>query len=393
MSSRDRRPTVYLHIGTAKSGTTYLQSRFAENHRRAAAQGLLWPGPSWGRHVAAVRDLHRLEEGQVPASGGAWDKLAREAVGWGGQSVLISMVGLSWLRPDPVRMAVESLRPARVEVICTARDLLRSFVAQGREMTKNFRTWPWSRLVDEVLHDTPGPAHRVFWRQQDVPRILERWLDVVPADRVHLVTLPPAGADPDVLWHRFCDVLGVDGSGFEQPHEHNPSLGVVSTVLMQRLNTVAASRKLTHDVYDRALRQAVAVEVLGPHRREEGSIGVSAEMEKFLRDRAGTSVQDLQQLGVVLHGAWDDLVPSQSLAGRDPESVSDAELLDLCAQALVTLAVSRTWEVDPARGRPPTDDGDVSDSGITQPRRRAVRRGRGPVRRARADRRGRRGLG
>lgn len=344
-SEEGRGPTVFLHIGVPKSGTTYLQSRFEANHRRAAAQGLLWPGPSWGRHVAAARDLGRLPEGAVPERGGAWSKLAREALGWRGQSVLISMEWLAELSPHQVRTAVESLRPARVEVICTARDLLRSFVAQGQEMTKNYRTWTWAQLEEEVLGEKRGPAYRRFWQQQDVPRILERWLDVVPQDRVHLVTVPPAGSDPEVLWRRFCGVVGVDGAGFEQPTSANASLGVVSTTLMQRLNGVASRRKLSHGVYDRALRQAVAVDVLGPLRRQEDPIAVGEEVDRYLRRRSESMLAELEGLGVDLVGEWQDLVPGEPLRGRSPEDVTEAELLELCMEALVTLAMSKTGAV------------------------------------------------
>lgn len=343
----DRGPTVFLHVGVPKSGTTYLQSRFEANHRRAAAQGLLWPGPSWGRHVTAARDLGRLPDGAALDSNGAWSKLAREALGWRGRSVLISMEWLAELTPHQVRAAVESLRPARVEVVCTARDLLRSFVAQGQEMTKNYRTWTWGELEEQVLHEQRGPAYRRFWQQQDVPRILERWLDVLPADRVHLVTVPPAGSDPEVLWRRFCGVLGVDGSAFEEPTSANASLGVVSTTLMQRLNVVASRRKLSHGVYDRALRQAVAVDVLGPLRGHEDAIAVSEEMDAYLRQRSEGMLAELKGLGPDLVGEWRDLVPGEPLRGRSPEEVTEAELLELCMEALVTLAVSTTGDGPP----------------------------------------------
>lgn len=379
-------PTVYLHVGTPKSGTTYLQSRFVVNHRRAAAQGLLWPGPSWERHVAAARELRRLPDGEQPSRGGPWDKIAQEALGWGGESVLLSMEWLVRLGPHQARAAVDSLRPARVEVICTARDLLRSFVAQGQEMAKNYRTWPWSRIVDEVLGDQGGPAHRTFWRQQDLSTILRRWSDVVGAERTHLVTVPPPGAAPEVLWDRFCAVLGIDGSGFAQPERANESLGVVSTVLMQRLNVVAAAQGLPHPVYDRALRHGVAVDVLGPRRTQEEPIGVSEELEAFLRDRAGRMVKDLQGLGVQLHGDWADLLPRQPGPGRRPEEVTEAELLELALESLAALAVSSSEEIDRLRRRLliPSEEA-RTDWRPDQVLRRAGRRTRGALRRRRGD--------
>jgi hypothetical protein len=339
---RGQPPTVYLHIGTPKSGTTYLQSRFSANSERAAAQGLLWPGPGWGRHVAAARELRRLADGESPAADGPWLRLVHEARAWRGRAVLISMEWLASLSPHQIRAAVESLQPAPVEVICTARDLLRSFVAQGQEMSKNYRTWTWAQLEEEVLSEADGPAQRTFWRQQDLPRILGRWLEVVPGDGVHLVTLPPAGGDPGVLWERFCTVVGIDGSGFEEAPSANASLGVVSTALMQRLNAVAAERGLDHRVYKQALHKGVAVSILGPRRKQEGPIALGEEMDTYLRKRAERMVEELQGFGLDLLGEWSDLVPTAPLSGRRPTEISDSELLEVSLEALVTLAVQCT---------------------------------------------------
>ncbi len=338
----DGAPTIYLHIGTPKSGTTYLQSRIVDNRDRAADQGLLWPGRSWGLHVAAARELRKLAPGERPARRGPWSRLTRRARRWDGRAVLISMEWLSGLKPHQVEAAVRSLEPARVEVICTARDLLRSFVAQGQEMAKNYRTWPWSQLEAEVLEDDGGKARRTFWRQQDLPRILSTWMRYVPADRVHLVTVPPAGADPEVLWRRFCEVVGVDGSEFTVPAHHNASLGVVSTTLMQRLNTVAAAQGMTRDFYQRAVHKTIAAELLGPRRKQEETIGLGDELDRFLRERSERMLADLRDLGVTLHGDWADLVPGPPLTGRRPDTVTDGELLEVAMEALVTLATRYT---------------------------------------------------
>jgi len=350
-STEREHPTVFLHIGTPKSGTTYLQQRFALNHELAAAQGLLWPGPEWTAHVAGAQELRELRRGERPATGGAWDRLVQDALSWRGDSVLISMEWLAALASHRVATAVESLRPARVEVICTARDLLRSFVAQGQEMTKNYRTWTWSELVDEVLNDKGGRAHRTFWRQQDLPRILQRWLDVVAADRVHLVPVPPAGADPEVLWQRFCSVVGVDGSAFAQPERDNASLGVLSTTLMQRLNLVADAQQLDLATYKRAVQNAVAFDVLAPRRKQEESIGLTEEMDGFLRERSAKMLEEVRSQGVEVHGDWADLVPGDPLRGRLPETVTEGELLQVAAEALVTLAVTTSEEIDGLRAR------------------------------------------
>ena len=338
-------PTVYLHIGTPKSGTTYLQSRFSVNHELAAQQGLLWPGPGWGRHLNAVKDLRSLDDGESLAPGGSWARLASEVNGWGGRAVLISMEWMASCTPHQISVALESLSPARVEVICTARDLVRSFVAQGQEMARNYRPWSWGTLVDEVRNEKDGRAARTFWRQQNVPEILRRWLEAVPADRVHLVTVPPAGADPGVLWERFCTVVGVDGSSFGAPRTDNPSLGVVSTVLMERLNAVARAQGVTSAVYSEVLHTSLGDRILGPRRRGEGPIGITEDMDQFLRGRADAMVADLRELGVDLVGEWEDLVPTKRPDGRRPEDVTDEELFQLSLEALVALGVAQAEEI------------------------------------------------
>jgi hypothetical protein len=247
--------------------------------------------------------------------------------------------------PHQVAAAVESLSPARVEVICTARDLVRSFVAQGQEMARNYRPWSWGTLVDEVRNEKDGRAANTFWRQQNVPVILRRWLEVVPADRVHLVTVPPAGADPGVLWERFCAVVGVDGSSFAAPRTDNASLGVVSTVLMQRLNNVARAQGVTPSVYSEVLHTSLGDRILGPRRKSEGPIGITEDMDQYLRDRADAMVADLRDLDVHLVGEWEDLVPTKRPDGRRPEDVTDEELLQLSLEALVALGVSQSEEI------------------------------------------------
>jgi hypothetical protein len=342
-------PTVYLHIGLPKSGTTYIQSRFHVNHRAAAAQGLLWPGPSWGVHVSAARELRNLKPGDRPDPDGAWATLARSARQWEGSGVLISMEWLSGCTGSQIAAAIQSLAPSRVEVVCTARDLLRSFVAQGQEMTKNYRSWTWDQLVTEVRDDIDGPAAQTFWRQQDLPMILGRWAEYVSPERIHLVTVPPQGSDVQLLWDRFCSVVGVDGSGFEDAKDSNPSLGAASTSLMQRLNAVAADQSISHPQYKQVIHRSIAREILAPRRAQESPIAVGAEMDGWLRERAVRLVSETQALGVDLVGEWTDLEPGVPMDGRSPDQIADSELLELCLETAVTLGVKQQAEIDRLR--------------------------------------------
>jgi len=228
-----------------------------------------------------------------------------------------------------------------VEVICTARDLMRTFVTQWQEMTKNSRPWGWGQFVDEMLEDKGGAAHETFWGQQDVPEILRRWASLVSPERVHLVTVPPKASDPELLWQRFCSVLDLDGATFESPRHANESLGVASTVLMQRINVAALDQGVTYTEYKRVFQTKLAHQILAEKRAAEQPIAVSSDVDTWIRRRAERTVADLRLLEVNVVGCLEDLIPGPALPGREPDDVSDEELLDVCIDALVSLGVSQ----------------------------------------------------
>jgi hypothetical protein len=292
-------------------------------------------------HVEAVRDLRTLRKNNPLKPDGPWMRLAEQARTWPGEKVLISMEWLSGCRQEHAAFAIESLKPARIEIICTARDLLRSFVAQWQEMTKNCHPWSWEQFVDEILEDSGGEVRQRFWNQQDVPAILAKWARELSWDRIHLVTVPPRGSDPDLLWNRFCSVLGIDGSDFVQPPRDNESLGVVSAELMYRVNLAAIEQKLTHDEYQRVLHLRLADQVLAPRRDREQSIAVPAEAETWIRTRAERLIDGLRQLDIDLVGDLAELVPGPAPSGRQPTDVTDSELLETCVQAIVGLSMNQ----------------------------------------------------
>jgi len=344
-------PTIFLHIGTPKSGTTYLQSRMVANHEQAKEQGLLWPGPAWKAHVEAVGELRELERGRQLEPDGPWLRLAREAREWPGPRVLISMEWLVACRPHQISAAIESLAPGRVEVICTARDLLRTFVTQWQEMTKNRRPWGWSQFVEEMLANRPGPVCRAFWWQQDVPVILRKWGKLVSSERVHLVTVPPEGSDPELLWQRFCSVLDLDGRSFLSPRHTNDSLGVVSAGLMQRVNVRAIDQGVADADYKQVFQGTLAINILAGKRGAEQAIAVSEEVDTWIRARAERMVKKLRRLDINVVGRVEDLLPGSALEGREPDDVDDAELLDACVDALVSLGLSQLQALQRARAK------------------------------------------
>ena len=50
-------PTVVLHIGAMKTGTSYLQSVLEQDKELLGERGVYWPGASWKDQRLAVQDL------------------------------------------------------------------------------------------------------------------------------------------------------------------------------------------------------------------------------------------------------------------------------------------------------------------------------------------------
>lgn len=202
-------PTV-LHVGAMKSGTSSVQDRLCAAHATLARYDVLVPA-SHSDIVLPVLDLLEVRrQGAIPHEG-RWPQLVEKVRAHPGRAVL-SQEFLGPARPEKVRRVVEDL--GDVEVVITARDLGRNLPAMWQETLQNGRTWDWAGYVADARTPgdpvVPGGAGRRFWRQQDIARIAARWAEAVGPQRVTMVTVPPPGADPDLLWNRFCEAAGID---------------------------------------------------------------------------------------------------------------------------------------------------------------------------------------
>lgn len=342
------RGRVLLHIGTPKSGTTYLQARMEANLERAAADGVRWVGGTWDAQVKAVGEVRALSDHAQPGEAGPWARLVADVGAHPEHDALVSMEWLCALAQHQVGVVARAFEGREVHVLVTARDLQRNVVAQWQEMTRNYRTWTWDHFLSSIRDvdaDSADPCARTFWRQQEVLSMLDRWSHVAPPERTHLVTVPPSGSDPGVLWSRWCDVLGIDGSAYVEPDRDNASTGVVSTVLMQRLNVVARRRDVKPATYHPLLHGVVARQLLPVRRADEGGIGVDDDTVAWVGEQARAQVEGLRDSGVRLAGDLGDLVPGTASRGRDPRDVTDTELLATCEDAFVQLAVQQFREL------------------------------------------------
>lgn len=375
--------TVHLHVGIAKTGTTYLQRTLFKNRSGLERHGTLYPGPVPAAHFYASLDLRGAQfSGYVYEQvDGAWARLVAQADAFAGQTV-VSHETFALTKPECIRQAVGSFATDDVRVVVTARDLGRQIPAVWQERLKNRDEQSYdsylTRLFD-ISRRTPLDRND-FWTVQDLPALVTRWSEVVGVDNVTVVTVPPPGADRLELWRRFASATVLPDIDYTFPARDNASLGVAEAELLRRVNPLLAD-SLKWPEYDRLIKRTLVETVLGP-LTSQGRLTVPARWRERVEELSAEQVAGVAGSGVRVVGELADLAPiaaAEPSDGRQPGELSDAELLRTATQVIAAL-------VSVQRGAPaPAPPGVrwLFDRPVLRPvvsrLRSAVRRGPGPA--------------
>ncbi|WP_244929500.1 hypothetical protein [Nocardioides sp. W7] len=360
---------VFLHIGLPKTGTTYLQKILWENRDRLRGDGVVLPGSGHREHLWAALDVQERKHlaRRDPQAPGTWERLCTELEAVEGGSGLVTHEFLCGADADQVRRAVRRLAPAEVHVVVTARHAAGMLAAGWQEMVKN-----GSGLA---IHDlaTAKTFPEFGWQTWDLAGVLERWGQDVPADRVHVLPVPPRTEAPDRHWRNFAGVLGLREE-YPLPDEPvNPSLGAVQVELLRRLDRHLGS---FHSARDRGdwIRGHLAERHLAAQAGERFVLDEDLLADCRLRSRRAVDLIVARGFHVV--GDVDDLlVPDELPAGRALASVTDGELLESASRLVAALLEDVRDLATEAERR----DAEAAGRSATPLRRaaRALRRGRG----------------
>jgi hypothetical protein len=335
--------SVFLHIGEPKTGTTYLQRILWRNREQLAAQGLVVPGKGLAAHWAAAQDLRGVQQTPNDPFGpvrGRWDRLAAEALR-ARRSAVISHELISAVDPEQAARAVESLRPARVEVILTVRDIATLLPAEWQETVKHRNRREWEDWLGDVI-DTesvlPNRRDYWFWRVHDSMELLRIWSGLVSPDRVHVITVPPRGSAPDLLWDRFSTLVGIDANGVETTTvPSNASLGLTEVELLRRLNA-AMSAEFPGWFYMRNVKNVLAHGALAARPSTLGRLELPPERQEWARGYADNLISELRASDVHVVGDLNELLPpATATAVPRPRDARPDEMLDAALVAINAL--------------------------------------------------------
>ena len=340
---------VFVHVGTPKTGTTYLQSVLWANKESLKQQGLLLPLSRVREHFYLsniARDDQRPLETMPPHGHTAWERMLKEVGDWD-RNALISHELFAICSAERAGWAAESLATvaAEVHIIVTARDLARQVPAEWQQTIKHGRSHRLGEFYDDLRADRPTV---VFWRVQDLPDVLGRWSSGVPSERVHIVTVPPTGAPRDLLWNRFAALVGVDAGSVDLSVDApNESLGVDEVETLRRINAHAPPDE-EKPRQQLLVRQVLADGILAA-RSGAQRFASPAREHPWVVGRGTQMVDELRQSAYDVVGDLDDLLPpAEPLRGPDPDEVGD-EAVARVAVETVSAVLYRSHELEHQR--------------------------------------------
>lgn len=339
---------VYLHVGTPKSGTTYLQSILRGNKDVFAEHGVLVAGETHGDVVNAglvIREDPRVETLLSDHDRKAWSRIAKEIRAWDGPVAILSYELLGAATSKQARRAIEDLGPGvEVHVVITARNFAKAVTGAWQEQLKFALTQPIGTV-------TPPPRHEFGWLTLDPRGQAQRWGSQLPKERVHIVTVPRAGAEPEELWRRFSTACELDVPGLDlTTTKVNESLGAPAAELLRRINSQLGEPFTNNAEHARWLRDLLAHQVLVPLGSEP--IGITDDQFQRWQNRSEAAIAELAEAGYDVQGELEDLRATRP-SGRLPTDVPDSELLVLAVRAIVDLLGRVREQTMIARGESP----------------------------------------
>jgi len=331
---------VFMHVGAPKTGTTYLQGILWANRPALKSAGLHVVGQGRGDHYRGGHDLRDLPynpKDPRPDWTGAWDVLAGLATNSDAPNVVISDEHLAALTPEQVKRAVEALAPREVHVVYATRNLARLLPSEWQEYVKHRSPLPFDEWSQKVFASRQRGPGKWFWSVHDPVEVVERWSTGVDPTHIHVITLPPPGADKNELWNRFATVVGVDPAAatvFDVTG--NDSLGYAETEVLRRVN-IALPEQFPRWHHTGLARDVLATKILSP-RSKTGRPQLPPKIQQRVLARSQKSIDGLASLDCEIVGNLNEIRIDEDLSTGQP-APSDAEMLDAAVDAIAGMLV------------------------------------------------------
>jgi hypothetical protein len=262
-------------------------------------------------------------------------------------------------RQEPkIDLIKDAFRDSDLQIILTARDLARALPSMWAESMQNRGVKTWEEFLDEVRNTGPeAAAGQWFWRNQRIAGIAERWSGAVGKEHFTLVTVPPKGAPPTLLWERFAGVAGIPEGVCDLEVRSNPGIDAASAMVLRALNERLTAAGFHRPDYERVVKGVLAKRGLVRRDGEQVPLGLD---ERWVFRRAKKELAELRRLDLRVVGDLDEL-ESHPVPGVHTRKVSVEQELEAALDGLTFLAQEH-MKRPPARRTPPTPKPDVEES-------------------------------
>jgi hypothetical protein len=319
------------------------------------------PGHHPQDHFRASQDLREVVKPDDDPAGswvGEWDLLALQAMG-AADTAVISHELFSAVDRHQADRALRSLAGAEVHLVVTVRDIATVLPAEWQESIKhrNRVSWPeWAASVTGGEADDPQRRNYWFWRVHDTAEILAIWSRHLPPDRVHVVTMPPAGAEIGLLWKRFAEVIGVAPDSVDISRaDPNTSLGIPEIEFLRRLNHEMPD-EVPDWFYMGSIKEGVAQRALTTLPRV-GRLVLPGIHLPWATEYAEQLIDTLKRSAFDIVGDLHELRPRDDVRSEmNPGDQTPEQMLDAAMVTITALIVNQYRRMRPAV-RPRSDFG------------------------------------
>jgi hypothetical protein len=372
---------LFIHVGLQKTGTSYLQAALLRSTDALTAAGLDLVPPTKKQCfelMVVVRD--RYESRRDPESDrNTLDRFTRQLQEAPGSRAVLSQESLAAARPRQIARLLEACADREVHAVLTVRDLGRQLPSSWQEHLKAGGTTPLRPYLEQLQELAESGTPRHPWIHLDAAAVLGRWSEALSPERMHVVTVPPAGSAPTVLLERFAGVLGVDAATLRPERQRsNSSLGQVQAEVLRRVNTALPEDVHRRWIYGEVVKRSFSTGVLGTQERRR--IVVPSELRSWCERVTEREVAEIRTAGYDVVGSLDDLAPADDAFG--PEfAPADDDVAGSAVDALAALLTAQGREL--AAHRTGRIQVEAEDHGSATLVRRLARRLRPPRRPAR----------
>ncbi|GAB6983967.1 hypothetical protein [Nocardioides pyridinolyticus] len=335
------RTQLYLHVGMPKTGTTYIQSVLHAGAEQLVAQGLaLLPATRQGSFRLSVA-VRGGRAGQ-PGVDAAVRRFARRLAQVETPRVLTSDEMLGGASSAQIAAFLEVCGDAEVHVVVSVRSLSRLLPSTWQQRVQQRSESPALEDFLAAVASREGALAERWWTERGVVPVLERWAEHVPMERMHVITMPGAGADPRSLLERHGSVLGVDVSVLDEDAARpNVSLGWAQAEVLRQVKLRVPRELHTRQGYLPVGKKWLGAGHLAPQR------GVPPRMPSSLRawceEEAASTIDWLAAQPLEVAGDLADLCPQEEDFVEDPRLDADA-IAEAAIAALTSIALERTRE-------------------------------------------------